>query len=402
MGRFFFGETMQNDFESIHLLPGREKRLLQGHRWVFSNELANHPTKFEPGAWVAVHSSKGVCFGSGYLNPHSLIAVRLVCRPHEKPSREFLRELLKKAAERRETLFYPNSRCTRLVYGEADGLPGLIVDRYGEILVYQITTLGMSRMEGLLQGLLLELFQPRALIFRNDTPVRTLEGLPLEKGVAHGELPDPCWIEIEGLELLIDPLNGQKTGFYLDQRDNRQALRRWAKGRRVLDLFCYNGAWSLSAAAAGALEVVGIDQSREALEQARQSAARNHLERICRFEAEEAFSFLKSVKKGAVDLIVLDPPAFAKTRSNLPQALKGYIDLNRRAMLALESGGILVSCSCSYHLSEDMFREVLLKAAQASGRQLRVLETRGQALDHPVLLAMPETRYLKCLILEVL
>ena len=403
MGRFFcLREMMQSDLKRVHLLPGREKRLVQGHKWVFSNELAGLPTDFEPGTWVTVYSSKGVCFGSGYFNPHSLIAVRLVCRPHEKPSQELLRQLLRKAAERRETMFYPESPCTRLVYGEADGLPGLIVDRYGEVLVYQITTLGMSLMEGLLRDLLLELFRPQALVFRNDTPVRTLEGLPLKKGVAHGELPDPCWIDIEGLHFLIDPLNGQKTGFYLDQRDNRQALRRWAKGRRVLDLFCYNGAWSLSAAVAGAHQVVGIDQSREAIDQARRSATRNHLETICRFEMEEAFTFLKSAKRGTFDLIVLDPPAFAKTRNNLPQALKGYTDLNRRALLVLEPGGILVSCSCSYHLSEEMFREVLLKAAQASGRQLRVLETRGQALDHPVLLAMPETRYLKCAILEVL
>ena len=393
---------MQSDLKSVYLLPGREKRLLQGHRWVFSNELASHPSEFEPGSWVSVYTSKGVCFGSGYINPHSLIAVRLVCRPHEQPSREFFGERLKKAAERRETLFYPASPCTRLVYGEADGLPGLIVDRYGEVLVYQITTLGMSQKEGLLRELLLDLFRPQALVFRNDTSVRTLEGLPLEKGVAHGELPDPCWINIDGLEFLIDPVNGQKTGFYLDQRDNRGTLRRWAKDRRVLDLFCYSGAWGLSAAAAGARQVVGIDQSSEAVEQARHSAARNHLETICRFDQEEAFFFLRSLKKGAFDLIILDPPAFAKTRSTLSQARKGYTDLNRRALLALEPGGILVSCSCSYHLSEEAFREVLLNAALASGRQLRLLEARGQALDHPVLLAMPETRYLKCTILEVL
>ncbi len=295
-----------NDVKSIQLLPGRERRLLQGHKWVFSNELAEPPAELEPGGWVAVHSIRGVGFGSGYFNPHSLIAVRLVCGPHEKPSREWFRELLQRAADRRENLFYAASPCARLVYGEADGLPGLIVDRYGEILVYQITTLGMSRLEDLLQGLLIELFQPRALVFRNDTPVRTLEGLPLGKGVAHGELPVPCWIEIDGLQFLIDPLHGQKTGFYLDQRDNRRALRRWARGRRVLDLFCYNGAWSLSAAAAGASEVVGVDQSREGLDQARESAARNGLDSCCRFEQEEAFAFLKSAKKGAFDLIVLD------------------------------------------------------------------------------------------------
>jgi 23S rRNA (cytosine1962-C5)-methyltransferase len=248
---------------------------------------------------------------------------------------------------------------------------------------------------------LLDLFQPKTMVFRHDIPARTLEGLPLEKGIAYGEIPHPCWIQIDGIEILIDPLDGQKTGFYLDQRDNRNALRRWSKGKRVLDLFCYNGAWSLSAALAGASEVLGIDQSADGIVQAGSSATRNNLEKTCRFQEEEVFTFLKNLKKGAFDLIVLDPPAFAKTKRVVPQAIKGYTDLNRRAMLAMEPGSMLVSCSCSYHLDEKMFQEVLLKAAQASGRQLRLLEARGQALDHPVLLAMPETRYLKCYFLEV-
>jgi len=393
---------MKSTLERIDLLPGREKRLLQGHRWVFSNEISGNPSDFEPGSWVTIHSSKGVCLGSGYINPHSLIAVRLVCSPHEKPSPAFFRDLLEKAARRRRTMLYPDSPCARMVYGEADGLPGLIVDCYGEVVVYQITTLGMALMEDLIKDILLDILHPKALVYRHDTPTRTLEGLPLAKGVAYGEIPDPCWMEIDGLEFLIDPLNGQKTGFYLDQRDNRKVLRRWAKGKRVLDLFCYNGAWSLSAASAGAQEVHGVDQSSEAVGQARMSAARNHLEKVCRFQEEEVFYFLKTLNKGAFDLIVLDPPAFAKTRGTASQAVKGYTDLNRRALLALEPGGILVSSSCSYHLSEEMFRDLLLKAAQASGRQLRVIEARGQAMDHPVLLAMPETRYLKCCFLEVL
>jgi 23S rRNA (cytosine1962-C5)-methyltransferase len=393
---------MKSDLQRVDLLPGREKRLLQGHRWVFSNEISGNAAEIEPGSWVTIHSSKGVVLGSGYINPHSLIAVRLVCLPHERPSHGLFRDLLEKAARRRQTMLYPDSPCARVVYGEADGLPGLIVDRYGEVVVYQITTLGMALMEDLVKNILLDIFRPKALVFRHDTPIRVLEGLPLEKGVAYGEIPDPCWIEIDGLEMLIDPLNGQKTGFYLDQRDNRKALRRLAEGKRVLDLFCYNGAWSLTAASSGAQEVLGVDQSSEGTTQGRKSAARNNLERTCRFQEEEVFFFLKTVRKGAFDTIILDPPAFAKTKASTSQAIRGYTDLNRRAMLALEPGGILVSCSCSYHLSEEMFRELLLKAAQASGRQLRVLEARGQAMDHPVLLAMPETRYLKCYFLEIL
>jgi 23S rRNA (cytosine1962-C5)-methyltransferase len=322
---------MNRDLKRVDLLPGREKRLLLGHRWVFSNEISGNASAFEPGSWVTIHSSRGVCLGSGYINPYSLIAVRLVCAPHEKPTPDFFRDLLEKAAMRRRTMFYPDSSCARMVYGEADGLPGLVVDCYGDVVVYQITTLGMALMEDLVKDLLLTIFRPKALVFRHDSPIRLLEGLPLEKGIASGDLPDPCWIEVDGLEFVIDPLNGQKTGFYLDQRDNRKVLRRWSKGKKVLDLFCYNGAWSLSAASAGAQEVLGVDQSADGIIQAGNSAARNNVEKICRFQEEEVFYFLKNLKKGAFDLVILDPPAFAKTKRVVPQAIKGYTDINRRA-----------------------------------------------------------------------
>ncbi len=389
------------DLVPIHLQPGRERRVLQGHRWVFSNEIAEPLSDFEPGSWVRVYSSKGVVLGSGYINPRSLIAVRLVCSPGEKPTRDHFRSLLLKAATFRSQKLHPHSTCYRLAFGESDGLPGLIVDRYDDILVYQIGTLGMSKIESLLQELLVELFSPKALVYRHDTQARTLEGLDLVKGVAFGELPGESWVELDGLQLKLNALGGQKTGFFLDQRDNRNALRRWAPGARVLDVFCYNGAWSLVAAAAGAAQVTGVDESSEAVEQATLNGARNRLQDRCQFQVAEAFQFLKAVPRGSYDLIVLDPPAFAKTKASLPEARKGYTDLNRRAMLALEPGGILISCSCSYHLSEDLFRQVLLQAAQASGRRLRLLEARGQAPDHPILLSMPETQYLKCHILQV-
>lgn len=387
--------------KSLHLNPGREKRLLRGHRWIFSNEIAGNLSDYEPGSWVEVSSGKGVLLGSGYINPHSLIAVRLVCPPGQSPTRDFFHGLLENAAARRKIL-YPDADCYRLIYGESDGLPGLVIDRYGDILVYQITTLGMARIEPLILELLTEIFRPRALVFRHDTRMRTLEGLPLEKGIFSGEIPDPCWVTIDSTEFQLNPLEGQKTGHYLDQRENRKALHRWVREKRVLDLFCYDGAWGLTAASAGAGEVVGVDQSAGAIERAQANAIRNRLERRCRFQVGDGFTFLRNMEKGSFDIIILDPPAFAKTKSDVPEAQKGYTDLNRRALLALKPGGILVSCSCSYHLGEDLFQEVLLRAAQASGRQLRLLEARGQAADHPVLLAMPETRYLKCYFLEVI
>lgn len=385
----------------VKLHSGRARRILQGHRWIFSNEISEKLSDFEPGSWVEVRSSKGVPLGSGYINPRSLIAVRLVCPPGQEPSKDFFSGLIKNANERRSRIYYPGSRCYRVVYGESDGLPGLVVDRYGDILVYQITTLGMARMEPLIKELLIELFKPAALVYRHDAPVRALEGLSPEKGIAYGELPDEYWVELDGIEYGLFPLSGQKTGLFLDQRDNRKAFRHWVSGKRVLDLFCNNGAWSLSAVAGGAVEVVGVDQSEEAVRQGRANATRNSMGERCRFVEDEAFHFLKTLERGSYDTIVLDPPAFAKNKSALPEAQKGYMDLNRRALLALKPGGMLVSCSCSYHVSNDMFREVILQAAQASGRQLRLLEARSQALDHPVLLSMPETRYLKCFFLEV-
>lgn len=386
----------------VNLQSGREKRLLQGHRWVFSNEVVGRLTDLEPGSWVEVFSSRGVSLGTGYVNPYSLIAVRLVCPPATEPSREFFLNLLKDADARRRRM-YPGSTCYRLIFGESDGWPGLVVDRYGDILVYQVTTLGMARMEPLIQELLLEWGSPwiKALVYRNDVPVRNLEGLPLERGVAWGELPEKLWVDVDGLELSVSPLAGQKTGLYLDQRDNRQALRNAVEGRRVLDLFCYNGAWSLAAARFGAAETVGVDESAEAIAQAQANASRNGFADRCAFRQGEVFRTIKTVGKDAFDVIILDPPAFVKSRSALPDAIKGYTDLNRRALLLLRSGGLLVTCSCSYHLTEALFWDVLLQAAQASGRRLRLLEARGQAKDHPVLLAMPETYYLKCFILEV-
>ena len=387
--------------KQLRLHQGRERRVLQGHRWVFANEIADGVTDYEPGSWVEVLSDKGVSLGSGYINPHSLIAVRIVCPPGRKPDRDFFHGLITDARARREAA-YPGSACWRAVFGESDGLPGLVADRYGDVLVYQVTTLGMARMEPLIREILLDVFQPHAVIFRNDTAVRSLEGLPVEKGIAHGELPDLHRVEMDGLEFRLDPMNGQKTGLYLDQRDNRSAFRRWTAGKRVLDLFCYNGAWSLAALAGGAVETVGVDQSSDAVDQARHNAALNGMDDRSTFLEGDVFHHLRSVEKGAFDVIVLDPPAFAKTRNSLPEARKGYTDLNRRALLALKPGGMLVSCSCSYHLSEEMFREVLLNAARAAGRRLRLIEARGQAADHPVLLAMPETRYLKCWFLEVI
>ena len=390
---------LRRAMKTVKLHPGRERRILRGHRWIFSNEIAGPVNDFDPGSWVEALTAKGVSLGVGYINPSSLIAVRLVCPPGKKPDEKFFRQALLDAASFRRFL-YPGQETFRLVFGESDGLPGLVVDRYGEVLVYQAATVGMTGMEDLVRDLLVDLFKPAALVFRNDSASRAFEGLALEKGVARGSLAGEISVSIDGIAYLVDVLGGQKTGMYLDQRDNRKAAARWMKGKRVLDLFCYNGAWSLSAIAAGASEAIGVDQSPDAVEQARRNAQINGFGDRAFFVAADVFDYLKRIPRSSFDVVVLDPPAFARTRSAVTEARKGYTDLNRRALLSLKPGGILITCSCSYHMSEELFRDALISAAQASGRKLRLLQALGQSLDHPAVLAMPETRYLKCFILR--
>jgi len=385
--------------KTIKLHPGRERRILRGHRWIFSNEIAGPVSDLEPGSWVEAVSAKGVSLGVGYINPSSLIAVRLVCPPGKKPDEKFFRQALLDAASFRK-LLYPGEESFRLVFGESDGLPGLVVDRYGDVLVYQAATVGVAGMEELVRELLVDLFKPAGLVFRNDSASRAFEGLAFEKGVAWGSVAGNISVRIDGIKYLVDVLGGQKTGMYLDQRDNRKAAKHWVKGKRVLDLFCYNGAWCLSAILGGAAEAIGVDQSADAVEQARRNAEINGFGDRASFVAADVFDYLKRTPRSSFDVVVLDPPAFAKTRSAVTEARKGYTDLNRRALLALKPGGILITCSCSYHMSEELFRDALISAAQASGKKLRLLQSLGQSLDHPVLLAMPETRYLKCFVME--
>ncbi len=384
----------------LYLNPGREKRVLQGHRWIFSNEIGDSLSQYEPGSWVEVFSHKGKALGCGYINPHSLITVRLLSGPGREPGAHFITERMARADERRRTLLYPDARCYRVVFGESDELPGLVVDRYEDVVVYQVNTLGMTSLEPQIIEAIHAVLQPKAIVSRHDSTVRLLEGLPLTKAVVHGKVPENHRVELDGIRYLLDPMGGQKTGMYLDQRDNRQALKSYVEGKKILDLFCYNGAWSLTAASGGAAQVLGIDESGMAIEQATNNALENDFGSLCRFESREVFQALKEFPKNTFDVVIVDPPAFVKSKSALLEAKKGYTDLNRRALLALRRGGILVSCSCSYHLDEVSFRDVLLKAAQASGRELSLLEARGQAKDHSPLLAMPETRYLKCYFLQ--
>ncbi len=386
------------------LAAGHDRRVRAGHPWIFSNEIARIDGQPGPGDAVAVHDARGAFLGTGYYNAHSLIAIRLLSERAESiDTAQFFLDRFRQALEYRRTL-YGDLDALRLVYGESDRLPGLVVDRYGPVLSLQFLTLGMERRRGAIIAALQELLQPRAIVARNDVAVRELEGLPQQVEVLAGEVPADLTVGENGLSFRVDILGGQKTGHFLDQKENHLALRGRVDGKRVLDLFCYAGSWALHAGLFGAREVVGIDISPRATALARDNAALNGLADVCRFAEGDVFEVLRELKgRGeSFDTVVLDPPAFVKSKKRLKEAIRGYLTINRRAMELLAPGGFLVTCTCSHHMDRETFLDTLRQAAAKAGRSLRLVEVRGQAWDHPVLLACPETEYLKCVILQAL
>jgi len=385
--------------KTVRLKKKEERRILRGHPWVFSNELQAAPTGYAPGELVDVLDFAGAFIGRGYVNPHTLIAVRLLTRKQEEIDRDFFRGRIARARSLRTMLGFGDS--FRAVFGEGDGLPGLIVDKYAGTLVVQSTTAGIEAQLDAVLAALTDEYEPETIVLRNDTASRELEGLTQETRVVRGAISGPVTIEESGITYTVDVLEGQKTGFFFDQRENRQALKDLVQGRRTLDCFCYVGAWSLSAARYGASEVIGVDSSRKAVDTAAKNAALNGLP--ARFVKADAFEELRRLEKERerFGCIILDPPAFVKSRAKVREALKGYKEINLRAMKLLEPGGALVTCSCSHHIDEDLFREMLIDAAQSAGRQARLLEMRSQSRDHPILLAARETQYLKCAVLVV-
>lgn len=383
----------------IHLK--RTKRTNSGHLWIFSNEIYENLREFTPGAGVEVYDRQENYVGSGYINPNSLIAVRLLAREQVPIDRSFFRDRLAGALDLRRHL--PGDRTTcRLVFSEGDYLPGLIVDRYDSCVVVQLLTAGMEFRKALLLDLIDELLEPDTIVVRNDGRSRLLEGLPQYREVFKGSLSPLPVIVDEGVRFRIDPLEGQKTGFFLDQRENRSAFAGLVKGGTGLDLFCHTGSWSLRLAAAGA-SVTGVDSSERAVRQAEENAGMNGLTEKASFVVSDVFDFLveRSASGASNDFIVCDPPAFVKSASKLREAVRAYTELNASCMRMLKPGGLLATSSCSYHLQKEMFTAMLLDAAKMAGRSLRLLSLRSQAMDHPVLLAMPETEYLKCAFLVV-
>jgi 23S rRNA (cytosine1962-C5)-methyltransferase len=385
--------------KTVKLRQKEERRILRGHPWVFSNELLQPVGECSPGEIVDVLDFSGRFLGRGYINPHTLIAVRILTRKQEEIDSGFFRRKISAARTLRTMLGFGDS--FRAVFSEGDGIPGLIVDKYADTLVVQSLTAGIDRMIENIISALRDEYSPQTIVLRNDTASREIEGLIQEKRIVHGMVQGPVTIEESGIRYHVDILEGQKTGFFFDQRENRQVLKDYVKGMRTLDCFCYVGAWSLTAAYFGASDVIGLDVSEKAIKLASENALLNGLP--AHFKIADVFDELRSLEKDREHFgcIILDPPAFVKSRTKVREALKGYKEINLRAMRLLEPGGVLVTCSCSHHIDQDLFTEMLIDAAYSAGRQARLLETRSQARDHPMLLAARETQYLKCVVLLI-
>jgi 23S rRNA (cytosine1962-C5)-methyltransferase len=390
------------ELPALRLKRNEDRRLHAGHLWIFSNEVDTQQTpltKFTAGELVRVLAHNDRALGLAYVNPQSLISARML-ETWKLPDAAWLAARIRAALSLRERL-YPKPYY-RLVYGESDGLPGLVVDRYGSACVVQIGTAGMEMLKAQIQQALEQVLHCEALLFKNDSPAREMEGLSGYVEAAKGEFDGLGQVLEDGLEFQVPLAEGQKTGWFFDQAANRRALSKYVRpDARVLDVFSYVGAWGVRAAHSGAREVLCVDSSAAALELAASNAERNRINegsggKLTTVKGD-AFDVLEDLAKqrARFDIVVIDPPAFAKRKKDLPKALAAYKRLNQLAMQVTVDGGILVSCSCSYHVSPEDLQDAIAKAARTADKRLQILEVGGQAPDHPVHPAIPETRYLK-------
>lgn len=381
----------------------RKRRLEQGSPWVFRTEVDRVDGEIRPGDVVEVVNHQGHFLAKGYVNPASQIFVRVLTYNREEPiDREWAGRRVDAALAWRKR-FLPGVRSCRLIYGEADFLPGLIVDRFGDVLVVQVLSLGMERLWAMIRDVLVDRLRPAGILLRNDVPVREKEGLPLGVQLAYGEVPPLVEVEENGLSFLVDVWKGQKTGYFFDQRENRLAIAPLVEGAEVLDCFSHTGAFAVHALRFGARSVLCVDQSAEALRLAEENVARNGFGGRAQFLCANAFDQLRAlVEEGRkFDVVILDPPAFAKSRQALPGAIRGYKEINLRGMKLVREGGFLVTASCSWHMHRDLFLDTLTDAAVDAKKILRLVELRGAAKDHPVIHGSEESNYLKFAILEV-
>ena len=387
----------------VHVINGRQKKLLQGHPWVYGNEIERVEGEIEDGGLVTVVDFRGRYMGTGFYNSKSLITVRLLTHRQEEITDELIASRVRAACEyRRFVMSRPGTDSCRLIYGEADRLPGVIADRFGGVIVLQVLALGMERFTQVIADALLECEKPDCLLLQNDDAIRRKEGMECFTRVLYGTLPKENIIRENGIKLAVDVLGGQKTGYFLDQKDNHLFVRQFCKDARVLDCFSYIGAFALNAAAAGAKDVTAVDISEAAVQLIEKNAALNgaNITAVC----ANCFDFLRAqVKAGEkYDVVVLDPPAFTKAHANMASACRGYKEIALSAMRLLPAGGVLATHSCSYHMPEEVFVNTVLSAAQDLHRQVRIITLRRQDIDHPVLAGYPESHYLKSLWLQML
>ena len=385
---------------NVYLRRGREQRVLGGHPWIFRSDIEREDGAAD-GLPVRVLTSAGRFLAMAVYNPRSQISLRILSRRDEPIDGAFIRGRVRRALDYRRRFADLNS--CRLIFAESDGLPAVIADKFGDVIVLQILCLGMERFKGDIVDALAQELSPRGIYERNDVPVRELEGLSQQTGLLFGEVPDRVEMQENGVRFLVDVREGQKTGFFLDQKENRAAIAPFVPGMRVLDCFTHTGSFALHAAHYGAAEVTGVDISEHACACALENARLNGVEDRVRFECANAFDFLRAQQTAGeqYDVVILDPPAFTKTRSAVEGALRGYKEINLRGMKLTRDGGYFITCSCSQHVTPDLFRGMLLEAQKDAHVQLRQIEWRTQGRDHPILLSSPETQYLKCGIFQV-
>lgn len=405
MGVFVRASNLKEVFlpmTKVFLAKGKGLRVENGHPWVFKHEVDKIEGSFEDGDIVEVYNFKNRFIGKGFINSKSQILVRIITRKNEEIDIDFFRKRILTAWEYRKNIGYVNS--CRVIFAEADFLPGLIVDKFGEVLVLQTLSKGIDRFKQDIVNILVDELKPKAIYERNDAKVREIEGLELKKGFLYGSFSTEIEIEENGVRMIVDIENGQKTGYFLDQKENRYAIKDFVKGATVLDCFCHTGGFSVHAARFGAKKVIGVDISDIAIEQAVKNARLNKVDDRCEFLVANVFDYLNELddKKDRYDVVILDPPAFAKNIHAIENAKRGYKEINLRAMRILKKGGFLITCSCSHYMKPDLFFEVIKEAAEDTKKSLRMIEYRTQAKDHPYLINYDESLYLKCFIFQVI
>lgn len=394
-----------HDFPALQLKRNEERRLMAGHQWVFSNEVDTGKTPltaFKPGDLCRVVSDRDKFLGFAYVNPHALICARILGRDPNHPPGDaaLIQQRLQTALSLRQRIYA--EPFYRLVFGESDQLPGLVLDRFGDVIVGQISTAGMEAMKQHVVEAIKQVINPRALLWKNDGGARELEGLPSLVETAFGEVPHTVAIRESGITFSIPVHDGQKTGWFYDQAVNRQSLLKYVRDAKVLDVFSYLGAWGLTAAKAGAAQVTCVDSSAKAIELIKQAVQANGLNHVDTLKGD-AFDVLTQLHEQArkFDVVIIDPPAFIKRKKDIPKGTAAYQRLNKLAMQLVQRDGLLVSCSCSFHLESAALVDAIQRAARHLNRFAQIIEVGGQSPDHPVHPAIAETQYLKAFIVRV-